>query len=202
MSIPVSVKLIFLGFLAYCLGSLSSAVIISKLFRLPDPRTQGSGNPGATNILRLSGKKFAVVVLLCDLAKGLIPVLLGRLFSLPLNEIGMIGFCAIMGHIFPVFFQFKGGKGVATSAGVLIGLSPVIGGLVLLTWLTIALIFRYSSLAAMMAAISAPFYGYMLTRSASFTGLLALISLVILIKHYANMKKLLNGTESKIGKSN
>jgi glycerol-3-phosphate acyltransferase PlsY len=193
------ITVIILSLLAYFLGSLSSAVIISKIFKLPDPRLSGSGNPGTTNILRLSGKKYALMVFLGDFIKGVVPILIGKILINSPQLLGIIGLFAILGHIFPLFFHFKGGKGVATSAGVLMALSPLIGLLVLLTWLVIAMLFRYSSLAAIVAAISAPLYGFFVDRHYFF--ILLIISLVILCKHYVNIKKLMNGTESKIGKS-
>lgn len=193
------IKVTILCVFAYLLGSLSSAVIVSKIFNLPDPRQHGSKNPGTTNILRLCGKKYAFMVLLGDFLKGLLPVLIGKMLVISPIYLGIIGLLAILGHIFPVFFQFKGGKGVATSAGVLLALSLPIGLMVIFTWLLVAILFRYSSLAAIIASISAPVYGFFMGRQ--YFMILLVMSLIILSKHYVNIKKLIQGTESKIGKS-
>lgn len=184
---------------AYLVGSLSSAIILSRVFGLPDPRTSGSGNPGATNVLRLSGKKYALMVFLGDFLKGLLPVLLAKVFfSQPLCA--LVGLFVVIGHIFPLYFQFKGGKGVATSAGVMCALSWPLGLSVIITWFLVAVIFRYSSLAAILSAIFAPFYAVFWT-SKDTSIVLGIVSVIILIKHYDNIKKLVRGTESKIGQS-
>ena len=192
--------LFFSVLLAYLIGSLSSAIIVCRFFRLPDPRTQGSGNPGATNALRIGGKKVALLVFLGDFLKGLLPVLLAcyiihtQLYNN--NIISLIALAVILGHIYPVFFKFKGGKGVATAAGVLWGLSWPAALAVMLTWFIMAIFTRYSSLAAIIAALSAPLYIYFIAPG--HTGLLIFISAIILYKHYANIKNLLAKKEPKI----
>ncbi|HEY5789789.1 MAG TPA: glycerol-3-phosphate 1-O-acyltransferase PlsY, partial [Gammaproteobacteria bacterium] len=141
---------------AYLLGSLSSAVIVCRLAGLPDPRSGGSGNPGATNVLRLGGKRLAAVTLLGDLLKGLLPVLAARLLGVEPALLGVIALAAFLGHLYPLFFGFRGGKGVATALGVLLGLDWVVGLATLLTWLAVALLSRYSSLSSLVATALAP----------------------------------------------
>ena len=193
---------------AYLIGSLSFAVIVSKAFGLNDPRTYGSGNPGATNVLRSGSKKAAAVTLLLDALKGLVPVLLvkvfGPQFGLGEGTLALVAIAAFLGHLFPVFFKFKGGKGVATALGVLLGISGWLGLLVLLTWLAVAVISRYSSLSALIASIAAPVY-YVLLDGSLWTAekplLLAIIAMsaLLLWRHAQNIGRLLKGQESKIG---
>ena len=189
--------IVFTMIFAYLLGSLSSAIIVCKLFRLPDPRTQGSGNPGTTNVLRLGGKKLAGLVLLGDLLKGLIAVLVARYLVAP-DLWGWVGLCAILGHMYPVFFKFKGGKGVATGAGVLLGLSWIFGLAVIVTWIVVARLFRYSSLAAIIAILTVPLYGFWFARPVLLS--LGFICILILFRHKDNIKRLLAGIEPKMGK--
>lgn len=188
---------------AYFVGSLSFAVIISKAMGLSDPRSYGSGNPGATNVLRSGNKAAAILTLLFDALKGYLPVLAvqlwGERFGLGEGTAALVGLAAFLGHLWPVFFRFQGGKGVATAAGVLLAINPILGGATLATWLVIAYFSRYSSLAAIVAAVFAPFY-QMLIWGASPTVLAILVlSLLLIWRHEANIKKLLNGTESKLG---
>ena len=190
--------IVFTMIFAYLLGSLSSAIIVCNLFCLPDPRTQGSGNPGTTNVLRLGGKKLAGLVLLGDLLKGLIAVMTARFLIAP-DLWGWVGLCAVLGHIYPVFFKFKGGKGVATAAGVLLGIYWPLGLAVIATWIIIAVVFRYSSLAAIIATLTVPVYGFWLVRPVLLS--LGFICILILFRHKDNIKRLLSGTESKMGKS-
>ena len=154
--------LLFFAVAAYLLGSVSFAIVVSKLFRLADPRTFGSGNPGATNVLRTGNKVAAALTLLGDCLKGVVPVALAVYFEeqLGLGDAGvaLISVAVFAGHLWPVYFRFKGGKGVATALGVLLGLNPVLGLATLVTWIVIAYAFRYSSLAALVSALFAPFY--------------------------------------------
>ena len=143
---------------AYLIGSLSSAVMLCKVSGLPDPRTQGSGNPGATNVLRMGSKKLAAMVLLIDVLKGVVPVLIGRMLDFDINILALIAFFAFLGHLYPVFFQFKGGKGVATALGAFLALSPALAGAALLTWIVVFAISRISSLSAIAAAAMTPVY--------------------------------------------
>ena len=183
---------------AYALGSLSSAVIVCRIAKLPDPRTEGSKNPGATNVLRLAGKKYAALVLIADFLKGLLPVWLAIILQLGPFGQALAGLAAVLGHIYPMFFDFKGGKGVATLLGVLLGLHPMFGVLAILTWITVAYFSRYSSLASIVAVTLSPFYALLaFHEQQAFFPLLAL-SLLVLYQHQDNMKRLLNGSESKI----
>ncbi len=189
---------------AYLLGSVSFAIVVSRLFRLEDPRTFGSGNPGATNVLRTGNKKAAALTLLGDCVKGWVPVALAVHFNEPLG-LGMAGIALVSvavfaGHLWPVFFRFKGGKGVATALGVLLGLNPLLGLATLVTWIVVAYAFRYSSLAALVAALFAPFY-YTLLFGVDAVSLAVLIMSALLVwRHRKNIGNLLAGKESRIGK--
>jgi glycerol-3-phosphate acyltransferase PlsY len=185
--------------LAYLMGSLSTAVIVSKLFGLPDPRQEGSKNPGATNVLRLGGKKAAAITLIGDALKGLIPVLIARHFELPLEILAAVGLAAFLGHLFPVFFGFRGGKGVATALGVLSGFSIWVGLAVLATWLLMAFLFRFSSLAALLAAALSPLYLWLILHSAVLAGAALAMALLLISRHRGNIERLLKGEESRIG---
>jgi len=184
--------------MGYLMGSICSAIIVSRLFSLPDPRTEGSKNPGATNVLRLSGKKYAIYVLLGDVLKGLIPVLIARLFHSSPSAVGFTCFSAVLGHIYPVFFGFKGGKGVATTLGALFGLNLILGLLVTLTWLVVANFSRYSSLASITAVTLAPFFALLNIQNLDMFPPLIFISAIILYKHKNNIARLMNGEEPKI----
>ena len=193
---------------AYLIGSLSFAVIVSSLMGLNDPRTYGSGNPGATNVLRSGSKKAAALTLLLDAVKGLVPVLLVKYFGpdygLHDGTLALVAIAAFLGHLFPVFFKFKGGKGVATALGVLLGISGWLGLLVLLTWLFVAFTTRYSSLSALVAAVLAPVY-YVLMGGSLWVYdkwvMLAVVAMsaLLLWRHADNISRLLKGQESKIG---
>ncbi len=188
---------------AYAVGSLSFAVIVSALMGLNDPRTYGSGNPGATNVLRSGNKPAAVLTLLLDALKGFVPVFLadrfGAAFGLGEGAVALVGLAAFLGHLWPVFFRFRGGKGVATAAGVLFGLNPWLGLATLATWLIIAAFFRYSSLAAIVAAAFAPFYQLLIWGGGPLAGAVAVMGALLVWRHSANIRKLLAGTESKLG---
>jgi glycerol-3-phosphate acyltransferase PlsY len=188
---------------SYLIGSLSFAVIVSKLMGLNDPRTYGSGNPGATNVLRSGNKAAAVLTLLLDALKGFAPVLLVKEFGTPygLDEgtLALVAIAAFLGHLWPVFFRFKGGKGVATAAGVLLGLNPWLGVATLATWIIIAAFTRYSSLAALVAAVFAPFYQVLIWGGGPIAVAVFVMGSLLVYRHRANIQKLLNGTESKLG---
>jgi len=188
---------------AYLIGSLSFAVIVSQLMGLNDPRTYGSGNPGATNVLRSGNKAAAVLTLLLDALKGFVPVLLVKEFGAPygLDEgtLALVAIAAFLGHLWPVFFGFKGGKGVATAAGVLLGLNPWLGLATLATWIIIAAFTRYSSLAALVAAVFAPFYQVLIWGGGPIAVAVFVMGALLVWRHRANIQKLLNGTESKLG---
>ncbi len=189
----------FLIPLAYLMGSLSAAVIVSKLFSLPDPREQGSKNPGATNVLRLGGKKAAAITLAGDAIKGLVPVVLAKYLGASPDMVAAVGLAAFLGHLYPIFFGFKGGKGVATALGVLSGFSGWVGLSVLATWILMAVVFRFSSLAALTAAIMAPAYVWLILPSPVLAGAASAMALLLVSRHRANIGRLLKGEESRIG---
>ena len=188
---------------AYLIGSVSFAVLVSKLMGLADPHTYGSGNPGATNVLRTGNRKAAVFTLLGDVLKGIAAVLLAKWLAPQLGLIPMtivlVGLAAFLGHLFPVYHHFAGGKGVATAAGVLVALSPVHGLATIATWLIIAFFFRYSSLAALVAAIFAPFYWVLLFGADVAVLPIVVMSGLLIWRHRKNVGKLLAGKESRIG---
>lgn len=186
---------------AYLMGSLSSAIIVCRCLGLPDPREQGSGNPGATNVLRFGGKKAAAVTLLGDILKGLIPVLIANLMGAQLPVIAMVGLAAFIGHIYPVFFNFAGGKGIATALGALTGFAWPIGIALVATWLVVASLFRISSLAALSAAVLNPLYVWWFTDSLEMITAGSIISVLAIWRHKTNIQRLIEGQEGKIGKS-
>ncbi|MSQ75475.1 MAG: glycerol-3-phosphate 1-O-acyltransferase PlsY [Rhodoferax sp.] len=195
--------------LGYLLGSLSFAVIISRIMGLSDPRTYGSKNPGATNVLRSGNRAAAALTLLLDAAKGWLAVMLadwlGRPYGLQEGSMALTGLAAFVGHVYPVFFRFAGGKGVATALGVLLGISPLLGLATAATWLLVAWLFRYSSLAALTAALMAPAY-YVLGEGLAWymnnRVMLALsaMSVLLLYRHAENIGRLARGTESRMGR--
>lgn len=201
---PASVVIV-----SYLIGSLSFAVIVSRVMGLSDPRSYGSKNPGATNVLRSGNKKAAVLTLLFDAVKGWVPVVWvlnhGMPFDLGQGTAAAAGLAAFLGHLYPIFFKFQGGKGVATALGVLMGVSPLLGLGVALTWLGVAWFFRYSSLAALLAAVLAPVY-YALAAdvlwwsfNGAIFGLLCVMGILLVWRHRDNVNRLLAGTESKLG---
>ena len=182
----------------YLLGSLPFAVIVSKLFGLADPRSYGSGNPGATNVLRSGNKLAAVLTLLGDAVKGWLAVWLAIRFGADANTVAATGFAALLGHVFPILLGFKGGKGVATAAGVFLGFSGWLALACIGVWLAVAVITRYSSLAAICAALAAPLFGWWLLDGPQVLALLAM-SVLVVWRHQPNIRNLLAGTESRIG---
>jgi len=193
--------LIITGFalFGYLLGSVSAAIITCKIMSLPDPRTVGSNNPGATNVLRAGGKKAAIITLLGDMLKGLIPVLIAVLLKMPDEVIAATGVAAFLGHLFPLYYGFKGGKGVATILGVLIGTHWMLGLGTIGIWLFMALTLRYSSLSALVAASSSPVLAWFITQSTVITTSVAFMAILLIWRHKANIRKLLAGEEDKIG---
>ena len=194
---------------AYLLGSLTFAVFVCKLLGIPDPRTFGSKNPGSSNVLRSGSKLAALLTLLLDALKGFIPVLLvklyGESYGLGAGTMALVGLAAFFGHLYPVFFKFKGGKGVATAAGVILAVSWPLGLATLGTWLIIAFFFRYSSLAALVAAVFAPVYylmgdGVAWNAETPLTAALIVMSAMLVYAHRENITRLLKGTESRLGK--
>jgi glycerol-3-phosphate acyltransferase PlsY len=188
---------------AYLVGSLSFAVIVSRLMGLNDPRTYGSKNPGATNVLRSGNRAAAVATLMLDALKGYLPVvaalLLQQRFGFGEGTVALVGLAAFVGHLFPVFFRFQGGKGVATAAGALLALNPLLGAATLLTWVIVAGFFRYSSLASVTAAVFAPFYQLLIWEAGPMAGAITVMSLLLLWRHAGNIGKLMAGTESRLG---
>ncbi len=185
---------------AYLLGSISSAIIVCRLMDLPDPRTQGSNNPGATNVLRIGGKKPAAITLLGDSLKGFIPVFACHLLDRSELVFALVGGAAFLGHLYPVFFGFKGGKGVATALGVQFGLGWMIGGAVALTWLFMAKVARISSLAALISMSLAPLYIWLLWPSAPLVIMQVLVTLLLIWRHRSNIENLISGREGQISK--
>ncbi len=199
---------VLLALAGYVFGSLSFAVIVSRVMGLDDPRTYGSQNPGATNVLRSGNKKAALATLLLDALKGYFPVLVvkwyGPAFGLDDEAVAVVAMAAFVGHLWPVFFRFQGGKGVATAAGILFAVEPVLGAMVMGTWLLVAFVTRYSSLAALMASVLSPGYylfGNEVLWQTSAAELLSVMvmSLLLLWRHKENISRLLRGQESKIG---
>ncbi len=184
--------------LGYLFGSISSAVIASKLFGLPDPRQEGSKNPGATNVLRLSGKKFAAAVMVADLLKGTIPVVIAKFFEADAIVVSFTALAAVVGHMYPVFFGFKGGKGVATAIGALLGLHFILGVIVAATWIIVAKISKYSSLASIISMFLAPIFALAIIGNIEIFPPLMMMTLLILFKHRDNITRLMDGKESKI----
>ncbi|PXA72658.1 MULTISPECIES: glycerol-3-phosphate 1-O-acyltransferase PlsY [Vibrio] len=182
---------------AYLLGSISSAVLICRLLRLPDPRGVGSHNPGATNVLRIAGKKTALTVLICDMLKGTIPVWSGYYLNIDPLMLGLIGIAACLGHMYPLFFHFKGGKGVATALGAIAPIGLELTAMVIVTWLVVVFIFRYSSLAALVTVLLTPFYTWMIKPH--YTLPVAMLCCLIVLRHQENIKRLFIGTEPKVG---
>lgn len=185
---------------AYLLGSISSAIIVCRLMGLPDPRTQGSNNPGATNVLRLGGKKAAAITLLGDALKGLIPVLIAHALNASALIIALTGMAAFLGHLYPVFFGFKGGKGVATAMGVQFGLSWMIGLSVVTIWLFIAKIMNISSLAGLIAMAAAPLIVWWFWPAPEVIIMQVVMSILLFWRHRSNIQNLLGGKEGKISK--
>ena len=181
---------------AYFIGSISSAIIVCKLMGFDDPRKEGSGNPGATNVNRLYGNKPAVITLAGDSLKGFLPVLFVSLMSFSPVAIFLVGFAAFIGHLYPVFFGFKGGKGVATMMGVMVGLSLPIGLAVIGTWLFVAKVLKVSSASALVATALAPIYIYFLSGEMSWVYLTVLMTIMLFWRHKSNIQKLINGSET------
>ncbi|MDH2238318.1 glycerol-3-phosphate 1-O-acyltransferase PlsY [Pigmentiphaga sp. GD03639] len=195
--------------IAYLIGSISFAVVVSRVMGLDDPRTYGSGNPGATNVLRSGSKAAAILTLIGDAFKGWVAVWLAQVYAYRLGfgdtTIAVVALAVFLGHLYPVFFRFKGGKGVATALGVLLGLQPWLGVATLATWLIVAVFFRYSSLAAIVAAIFAPIYyvfghGVAWTADSRIGTAIGLMALMLLYRHRQNISKLMAGKESKLEK--
>lgn len=182
--------------LVYLIGSISSAILLSKLFGLPDPRETGSHNPGATNVLRIGGRLPAFLVLIFDIAKGMLPVWFGYYLHLTPFELGMVALSACLGHIFPIYFGFKGGKGVATAFGAIAPIGWSVAGFMLTVWLAVFLISGYSSLSAVVTAILIPFYVWWVRPE--FTFPVALVCCLLVYRHHDNIQRIWRGQEDKV----
>lgn len=185
---------------AYLLGSISFGILVSRLFGLPDPRTVGSGNPGATNVLRSGKKMAAVLTLLGDAFKGWFPVWLALQSGMLMWVVSAVGFAVFLGHLYPIYYRFKGGKGVATALGILLALSCWLGLAVLAAWIVVFAIWRYSSLAAIVAALLAPVFAYFLLPYDDYLLLTLALTVFLVWRHRSNIQKLLAGTEAGFGK--
>lgn len=179
----------------YLLGSISSAIIVCRVMGLPDPRQEGSGNPGATNVMRIGGKKAAAITLAGDMLKGLLPVLVAQFLGASLPVLALVALAAFLGHLFPLFFAFQGGKGVATSWGVLLGVSWPVGLLVLATWMVVYKIFKISSLSALVAACLTPVYVWLALPSLPVVLVFITISVLLIWRHKTNIQRLIAGEE-------
>ncbi|MBF0255045.1 MAG: glycerol-3-phosphate 1-O-acyltransferase PlsY [Gammaproteobacteria bacterium] len=184
---------------AYLLGSLSSAIVVCQIMGLPDPRTQGSNNPGATNVLRIGGKKAAAITLFGDMLKGVLPLLLGHWLGVSVEGLALIGLAAFFGHLYPVFFGFQGGKGGATALGVQFGLYWPIGLVVALIWLFMAKVVKISSLSALVSMALAPLVVWWFRPEAALLWMQLIISLILFWRHRSNIQQLLRGEEGRIG---
>ncbi|SHO55384.1 glycerol-3-phosphate 1-O-acyltransferase PlsY [Vibrio quintilis] len=191
---PITLLIIMV---AYLLGSISSAVLVCRIFKISDPRNSGSNNPGATNVLRIGGKKAACIVLLCDMLKGTIPVWGSYFLGIEPFYLGVIAISACLGHIYPIFFHFQGGKGVATAIGAIAPIGLDLTGCIMGTWLVTIALFRYSSLAALTAALLAPMYTWWFKPQ--YTLPVAMLCCLIIFRHQHNIKRLFSGTEPKVG---
>ncbi|KZN46797.1 glycerol-3-phosphate acyltransferase [Pseudoalteromonas luteoviolacea CPMOR-2] len=183
---------------AYLFGSISSAILISRVFSLPDPRFSGSNNPGATNVLRLGGKLPAALVLIFDVLKGTIPVWGAYFLNIEPVWLGAVAVSACLGHIYPIFFHFNGGKAVATAFGALLPIGLSLAGLLILTWLLILWAFRFSSLAAIVTVAAAPLYTWLIKPQ--YTLPVGFLTVLIIFRHRANISRLMQGKEPRVGK--
>lgn len=189
---------IILTVFAYLFGSISTAIIVCKVMGLPDPRTQGSNNPGATNVLRIGGKKAAAITLVGDMLKGFIPAFTALLLGSDNLTLALVAVAAFLGHLYPVFFGFKGGKGVATAFGAILGVNWPVALALVATWLVVAYGLKISSLSALAAAVMAPFYFWWFSDAVDFIIMGSVISVILIWRHRSNIKNLLDGTEGKI----
>ena len=187
---------IIITLIAYLIGSVSFGILASKLFNIADPRTMGSKNPGATNVMRQGNKVAAIFTLLGDMLKATILLLIAKFYGVSDSLIVLIAIAVMLGHVYPIYYQFKGGKGVATALGILLGISPVLALSVFIIWIIIFFIWKFSSLAAIGATLSSPIIALWIGLSNQLVFLMCILSLIILIRHKSNIKNLLNGTES------
>jgi len=182
--------------IAYLFGSISAAIIVCKVMGLPDPRTQGSNNPGATNVLRIGGKKAAAITLVVDMLKGFLPVFIALFLTTDEVTLALVAIAAFLGHLYPLFFGFKGGKGVATAFGAILGINWMVALAMMITWLIVAYGLKKSSMSALVAAVLAPFYFWWLTGSNAFILMSVFISVLLIWRHRTNIQRLIEGTET------
>ena len=187
---------IIITLIAYLIGSVSFGILSSKLFNIADPRTMGSKNPGATNVMRQGNKIAAIFTLLGDMLKATILLLIAKFYGASDSLIVLMALAVLLGHVYPIYYQFKGGKGVATALGILLGISPVLALSVFIIWIIIFFIWKFSSLAAIGATLSSPIIALWIGLSNQLIFLMCILSLIILVRHKSNIKNLLNGTES------
>jgi glycerol-3-phosphate acyltransferase PlsY len=184
--------------LAYLIGSISSAIIVCKIMKLPDPRREGSRNPGASNVLRIGGKKAAFITLLGDSLKGFLPVFIAYQLGFDATVLAAIALAAFLGHLFPIYFRFEGGKGVATLMGSLLALNWPTGLCWLATWIIVAYVFRYSSLAGMTASLLAPIYMWFFSNNKAYILVTVIMAVILMVRHKENIRNLIQGKEKKI----
>ena len=194
----INILVILLG---YLLGSVATSIVLCRLFALPDPRTVGSNNAGATNVIRFGGHKLAIAVLVGDVLKGYVAVVVAQYLQLPAVIIMLTGFAAFLGHLYPIYFQFKGGKGVATALGVCLALSGLLAALAVLTFALVVFVSRYVALASIVTAALVPFYAFGLLDETSYWVVLAVMAVMLIMAHRSNIQRLRQGTEDKIGES-
>lgn len=185
--------------ISYLFGSVNSSIIFSKIYKLKDPRSYGSKNPGATNILRSGNKILALIILISDMLKGILPIIMAFYFLESKLLVQIIGLAAVAGHIFPIFYKFHGGKGVATSFGSILGFDLILGLICLMTWLITAFLFRYSALSAIVTFTFLPIYTWLSYEIYTITYVYLVLSIVVIYKHRSNIKNLINNKETKIG---
>ena len=200
--ITITISSILFLTISYLIGSVNSSIIFSKLCKFQDPREYGSKNPGATNILRSGNKVLAFATLIFDMLKGTLPVIFAFYIFKDKSYAQIVGIIAVIGHIFPIFYKFKGGKGVATAFGSIIGFDIILGLICLLTWLITAFLFRYSALSAIVTFTFLPLYTWLSYEILTLTSIYTILSIVVIYKHKTNIGNLINNTETKIGKKN
>ena len=196
------VSLFVLIIISYIIGSVNSSIVFSKIYKLPDPREYGSKNPGATNILRSGNKILALAIVIFDILKGFLPVVIAYYFLKEDLYVQIVGVIAVIGHIYPIFYKFKGGKGVATSFGSILAFDFILGLICLMTWLITSFLFRYSALSAIVSFTFLPIYTWLSYENYTITSIYLILAIVVIYKHKTNIKNLLNNEETKIGSKN